>query len=260
MGSRIEEAFLNTNHAKMYIAINTVAIESCVVGKSNLYRRSDLERVNGSMQPLNTPLNTPQSDDIRGLPAFGRYLAEDNCIASSLWHELDVRHGLSCDVAKNVVGTMSFSDYVWRRVRWIRVRKHMVLAATLLEPFTESIVLAVIGAVSFNYLFDVPIWLVVFLHFAIWLQVDLDVYSSLAGHPLPSSIRWEFLCGWLIRELMALPIFILAIFGDTVVWRGRKYQVLRNGEVKQATNTSWFRSSSPSSTSYQRLETEEPLE
>src|SRR2546425_13378530 len=27
-GSKLEEAFLNTNHAKMYVAINTVAIES----------------------------------------------------------------------------------------------------------------------------------------------------------------------------------------------------------------------------------------
>lgn len=232
IGSRVEEAFLNTNHAKMYLAINTVAIESCVVGKSNLYRRSDLERVNGSQKPLFSTAATAQGQC--GLPAFGKFLAEDNMIASSLWNELGLRHDLSCDVARNVVGNMSLADYVWRRVRWIRVRKHMVFTATLLEPFTESLVLIAIGSSSINQLFGVPVWLVLLLHFALLLTVDLDIYASLAGYPLPATIRWEFIAGWGVREVLALPIFLLAIFGDTVVWRGRKYRILRNGEVALA--------------------------
>ncbi|KAF5385286.1 hypothetical protein D9615_001382 [Tricholomella constricta] len=242
IGSRIEEAFLNTNHAKMYIAINTVAIESCVVGKSNLYRRSDLERVNGSLNAM--PLEeAPRQEDDYGLAAFGRFLAEDNMIASALWHELGLRHSLSCDVARNVVGNMTLGDYVWRRVRWIRVRKHMVLVATLLEPFTESVMLSVIASLSFRYLFAIPSWIVLVLHFPLWLSVDLDVYASLAGHPLPTSIRWEFLAAWAARELLALPIYMLAIFGDEVIWRGNRYQVLRNGEVRRATpsHLNWFR-------------------
>ncbi|KAG5647579.1 hypothetical protein DXG03_008932 [Asterophora parasitica] len=241
LGSRIEEAFLNTNHAKMYIAINTVAIESCVVGKSNLYRRSDLERVNGSLKAI-SPNDTLQQDD-RGLAAFGRFLAEDNMIASSLWHELGLRHSLSCDVARNVVGNMTLGDYVWRRVRWIRVRKHMVLAATLVEPFTESVMLSAIAVSSLKYLFAIPPWITLLLHYSVWLSVDLDVYASLAGHPLPASIRWEFLGAWAARELLALPIYLLAIFGDEVMWRGNRYQVLRNGEVRRAASgdTGYFR-------------------
>ncbi|KAF9457344.1 glycosyltransferase family 21 protein [Collybia nuda] len=241
LGSRVEEAFLNTNHAKMYIAINTIAIESCVVGKSNLYRRSDLERVNGSLKPLTNEMNIVGGE--RGLKAFGRYLAEDNMIASSLWHELDQRHDLSCDVARNVVGNMTMSDYIWRRVRWIRVRKHMVLAATILEPFTESIVLSVIACTSLNNLCGIPRWIVLVMHFTVWLLIDLDVYASLAGHPMPPSRRWQFIVAWTIREILALPIFLLAIVGDEVIWRGNRYQVLRNGEVKQAAHSrfrSWF--------------------
>ncbi|KAJ8083822.1 Ceramide glucosyltransferase [Marasmius tenuissimus] len=233
-GSRIEEAFLNTNHAKMYLAINTVAVESCVVGKSNLYRRSDLERVNGSFQPIKSAEENGRQEGLCGLPAFGKYMAEDNIIASALWHELGLRHDLSCDVAHNVVGNMTFQDYVWRRVRWIRVRKHMVLLATLLEPFTESILVGIIGSLSANYLLGLPLLLFCLTHFSLMLYVDLDIYASLAGHPLPASIRWEFLAGWLMREAMTLPIFLLAIFGDEVVWRGKKYHILRNGEVAQS--------------------------
>lgn len=242
MGARMEEAFLNTNHAKMYLAINAVALESCVVGKSNMYRRSDVDRVNGSLKPLPTPLVVQPSDQgEHGLPAFGRFLAEDNMIASALWHELDLRHELSCDVAINAVGKMSFSGYVQRRVRWIRVRKHMVMAATLLEPFTESFVLGIIAASSLRYLFGVPMALFLAIHFAWWLTVDFDVYASLAGHPLPAASRWAFVVAWAAREALALPIFLLAVFGNEVEWRGRKYRVLRNGEVERtATKRNWL--------------------
>ncbi|KAF7314485.1 Glycosyltransferase family 21 protein [Mycena kentingensis (nom. inval.)] len=243
LGSRVEEAFLNTNHAKMYIALNTIAVDSCVMGKSNLYRRSDLERVNGSLKPL-SPDEYPRGP--HGLPAFAKYLAEDNMIASALWHELGARHDLSCDVARNVVGGMTLKDYIWRRVRWIRVRKHMVLAATLLEPFTESIVLSLIGAASLRVLLDgvLPMWLSVVLHFTLWIWVDMDVYESLAGHPLSPERRWPFLGAWAFRELLALPIFLFAIFGSEVSWRGQRYTMLRNGEVERAEEThsrGWFR-------------------
>ncbi|THH14360.1 hypothetical protein EW146_g5959 [Bondarzewia mesenterica] len=244
LGSRIEEAFLNTNHAKMYIAINTVAIDSCVMGKSNLYRRSDLERVDGSLKP-HTETDSDALPGERGLAAFGRFLAEDNMIAGALWHELDLRHDLSCDVALNTIGNMSLSDYIWRRVRWIRVRKHMTLAATLVEPFTESVVMCAIASSCLRYLIRFPVWLFIPIHFVLWILVDLDVYASLAGYPLPASKRWGFLAAWAVREILALPIWLLAIFGDEVEWRGKKYQVLRNGEVRRAASgqgiAGWFK-------------------
>jgi ceramide glucosyltransferase len=232
LGSRIEEAFLNTNHAKMYLAINTVSIESCVVGKSNLYRRSDLERVNGSLKPRTHAESNDDQNCTRGLAAFGKFLAEDNMIASALWHELNLRHDLSCDVAHNAIGKMSLSDYVWRRVRWIRVRKHMTLAATIMEPLTENLVASSIAAASLRYLFGIPIWLFLVVHHTAWYWVDLDVYESLAGHPLPADRRWWFFTAWCLRELLAFPIWFLAMLGNEVIWRGKKYEVLRAGEVK----------------------------
>ena len=232
VGSRLEAAFLNTNHAKMYIAINTVGIESCVVGKSNLYRRSDIDRLNASLVPIRFQATLERRE--HGLPAFGKYLAEDNTIASAIWHELGLRHDFSCDVAHNVVGNMTFFDYVWRRVRWIRVRKHMVLAATLLEPFTESVVLCVIGSLSGQFLLNIPILPFVILHFVLWLSLDLDVYESIASKK--KKIDFGFVLAWAGREILAFPIFLLAIFGDEIVWRGEKYRVLKNGEALLCTN------------------------
>jgi len=106
-----------------------------------------------------------------------------------------------------------------------------------LEPFTECVVVSFLAAACLKHLFGVSPWLFLPLHYAIWLPIDLDVYSSLAGHPLPAAERWEFLSGWAAREILALPIWIIAIFGNEVKWRGKKYQVLRNGKVKRASTT-----------------------
>ncbi|KAI0328159.1 glycosyltransferase family 21 protein [Cubamyces sp. BRFM 1775] len=263
LGSRVEEAFLNTNHAKMYIAINTVAIDSCVVGKSCLYRKSDLERVDGSLKPIpNADAGGCQPGE-RGLAAFGRFLAEDNMIASALWHELGLRHDLSCDVAKNAVGNMSLMDYIARRIRWVRVRKRMVLAATLVEPLTESVLVGCIASLGLRYLLGIPPWLFLPVHFLVWLFVDMDVFASLAGHPVPASMRWQFLGAWAARELMALPIWFMAIVGNEVEWRGKRYEVMQNGEVRRASDgrggiTGWFlRWGRKNTDYYEPLETRE---
>ncbi|KIJ30324.1 glycosyltransferase family 21 protein [Sphaerobolus stellatus SS14] len=226
LGARIEEAFLNTNHAKMYLAINRVAVDSCVVGKSNMYRRSDVDRLTATLRPQSEV--TTYSGNY-GLAAFSNYLAEDNMIGLALWHELGLRHDLSCDVARNAIGDMDLKTYVWRRVRWIRVRKQMVLAATLIEPFTESVVVGLLAGWAIYYLFRVPSWLFLILHFTAWIAVDLDVYATLSGEPRPSAGLLPFLKAWICREIIALPIWLLAIFGNEVDWRGRRYRILRNG-------------------------------
>jgi ceramide glucosyltransferase len=234
-GSRVEAAFLNTFHAKMYIAINTVAVESCVVGKSCIYRRSDVDRVNGTLKPFD-PMGVDNAGIPRGFASFGRFLAEDNMIAAALWHELGLRHDLSTDVASNVVGNMTIMDYVWRRVRWLRVRKRMTLAANLVEPFTESIMLSIIGSSSVNFLFGVPKFLFVMVHFLLWFLVDTSVYGSLADR-VPTVIDRYFVMAWIFRETACLPIWLFGMFGGSnVVWRGQSYRILRNGEVALASS------------------------
>jgi ceramide glucosyltransferase len=268
LGSRVEAAFLNTNHAKMYLAINTVAIDSCVMGKSCLYRRSDLERLTGDLRPALLPLSpdplldaSEESQTSRGLAAFGRFLAEDNMIAGAIWHELGLRHSLGCDISRNIVGRMTFRDYVARRIRWIRVRKRMVLAATLLEPLTECVALSLVGSWAVYRLWSIPTFITFTLHYCSWVALDLDVYESLAGYYLPEGQRMSFLLAWLIRELLAFPIWLIAFVGNEVEWRGRKYKMLRNGEVARASvsNRSWIRSffdSGKERMSYEQLDQE----
>ncbi|KAJ1310322.1 hypothetical protein OPQ81_007061 [Rhizoctonia solani] len=221
----------------MYVALNVLAIDSCVMGKSNMYRRSDVARVNGTLKhhPPITPAPRfgPPSENQTGLAAFGKFLAEDNFLASALWHELDVRHSLSCDVALNTLPpNMPLSAYIARRVRWIRVRKAMVLAATLLEPCTESIPAGLLTMWSLQQL-SIPIPSLVFLclHLLAWITVDFYVYAALATHHIPHGQINTFCVAWMLRELLAFPIWLRAVVGSEVEWRGTKYQMRKNGEV-----------------------------
>ncbi|PHH84208.1 hypothetical protein CDD83_2308 [Cordyceps sp. RAO-2017] len=44
-GGRLDEMFMATTHVKFYGAINAVGVAPCIVGKSNMFRKSHLDRV-----------------------------------------------------------------------------------------------------------------------------------------------------------------------------------------------------------------------
>lgn len=157
-GGRLEEMFMSTTHAKFYSAINTVSLAPCIVGKSNMFRKSHLDLLTN---PLHNPL-LPASSSSRGtgLDFFSSYICEDHLIGDLIWRSaipdpdpdastktkskprLKFRnHGLVFgEPAVQPMSGMSVPSYIARRARWLRVRKWTVLAATLVEPGVESLV------------------------------------------------------------------------------------------------------------------------
>lgn len=260
LGSRVEQVFLCGTHAKMYLAINYVCIASCVAGKSCLFRKSDLERAAEIRRRSGKGLLLAEGEG--GLAAFGKYLGEDNMIGESLWNDLGMRHAMGEDLAANPVGTMSLNSFFRRRVRWIRVRKYMVVYAclaspisrvdliffsfdsssTLVEPLTECFLCGLIGGSSLRYFFSLPVIITLISHIVACYFIDCilfhqlsraspSVRSNIPSHDGPG---WTFLRAWLVRELMALPIWAFAMLGNTVGWRddGKSYRVLMNGSVQ----------------------------
>jgi ceramide glucosyltransferase len=251
LGSQVERAFLSTNHAKMYLAINTLSVDSCVMGKSNLFRKSDLARVPDAFFGVDEQGTSGEAGAIgssafaatastegvasgaaRPLARFSIYLAEDNMLALSLMRPpLGLHHALAPGdaVHTSVGGISSLRAYASRRMRWIRVRKRMVLAATLLEPITESIVAGLLAAWGLRRLVLAPrelggtteaCALAAFLaaHHVLWYNVDYGVMLALrAGTPLPPSERGVFRIAYAVRELLALPIWVGAMCGNTGV-------------------------------------------
>ncbi|KAI9726056.1 MAG: hypothetical protein M1828_002064 [Chrysothrix sp. TS-e1954] len=148
-GSQLEESFLASSHAKFYTAINTILLAPCIVGKSNMFRRSHLDELT-MRQSVELGLPKPAS----GLDYFSENICEDHLIGDLLWKkplraemvgnesgkQRWGKHGLLYgDLAIQPMANMSVREYCARRARWLRVRKFTVTTATLVEPGTESL-------------------------------------------------------------------------------------------------------------------------
>jgi ceramide glucosyltransferase len=168
LGAKIDEAFMLTSHSKFYTAINAIGLAPCVMGKSNIYRRSALDKAAG---------NAPKGHGIR---KFAQYIAEDNMIASELW-KLGGRTAMTEDSAVQPLGRVSLKGYWDRRVRWLRVRRYMVMAATLVEPTTESILSGIFGSFAVAQLFLNQNWSFAFfsIHILFWCLVDYWNFHNL---------------------------------------------------------------------------------
>ncbi|KAI1660646.1 glycosyltransferase family 21 protein [Daldinia decipiens] len=257
-GGRLEEMFMATTHAKFYGAINTVGIAPCIVGKSNMFRKSHLDRVT---DPAQNPILTGRAATLpKGLDHFSLFMCEDHVIGDLLWRSSlpgFANHGLVWgDLAIQPIAGMSVPAYVSRRMRWLRARKWTVLSATLVEHGVESLVCCFyvsFGLTSvpwFQQTLGIPqtwkaLWQLWLAGVALWMVVDRIVFRKLhAGHSIhvdeqtPLFARGtsrggaekrrfgEWFLAWLGREVLALPIWTWAVFlGATVNWRGKQFRV-----------------------------------
>jgi ceramide glucosyltransferase len=196
-GGRLDEAFLSSAHAKFYNAINTVAIAPCIIGKSTMFRRSQLNFIT-STNPERAP----------GIDFFSDNICEDHLIGDALWKQPQAfeKSGYKpAPGAENVSWgkhAMLFGDfcfqpishtpvlaYMDRRIRWLRVRKFTVTLATFVEPGTESILCSIYGAYAlttlpfFQNIGIPPTWLAFALiwlvNMTLWCSIDYIQYLLL---------------------------------------------------------------------------------
>jgi ceramide glucosyltransferase len=270
-GGKFEEAWFASAHSKFYTAINTVLLAPCIVGKSNMFRRSNLDGLT----------------DGHGIDYFSYNICEDHLIGDLLWkcpvpqnvlQAADkIRPGSSTqkwgnhaldfgDLAVQPVENMGLRDFVSRRVRWLRVRKFTVILATLVEPGTESILCSLYGAYAVTtlpYFHEklgvsstwVSFWLFWLFSMTIWVNVDFVLYrffesglSIEVDQNTPIFAQFSrnsqfqrkpfktWFPEWFGRELLAFPIWAWAVYGGiTVSWRGRRFRVSSNMRVREIT-------------------------
>lgn len=258
-GSLLDEMFLFTSHLKFYVSLNNACIAPCVNGKSNMYRKSDLDYAVSQIPIKSSPFFIEKSviDDaarisLKGaghsIEFFAKYIGEDNMIAIALWEYCKGRTALTGDVVIQPLEAQdrlnSIAEYCNRRVRWLRVRKYMVLAATLVEPTTESIICGLMGTFAASSLlwgtkFNTKLFT---LHMLCWLVADYNQYyrwiknfnrTGARPHWLrdiapQTRSKWRWLQIWLMRELFALPIWIAAMLGHKISWRGKPFMIKKD--------------------------------
>ncbi|KAJ3288669.1 hypothetical protein HDU79_004670 [Rhizoclosmatium sp. JEL0117] len=209
-GAALEQLYLNTSHVRVYTMVNKLQLGSCVIGKSNMFRKCELEHVGG-------------------LAHFGQYMSEDNIIGQTLWNRKRA-HAIPADFVYQQLGGGGLDEYFKRRARWTRIRRFTVLAATILEPFMECILNGIVGAYAFGLFFNVPrVWFFCW-HITHWFLLDLFcgliVEKSMITDNFP-----RYCLAWIVREVTALPILLHAFVGSTVEWRGRKFRLKPDGTV-----------------------------
>lgn len=263
-GGRLEEMFMSSSHAKFYVAINTISVAPCIVGKSNMFRKSHLDYV------------TRDRVYRSGLDNFSVNICEDQLIGDALWRKKVEeeecgqkyhRHGLLYgDLAIQPMSRMSITEYIDRRVRWLRVRKWIVVLATLVEPGVEPLLCSAHGAFAFTslpylikhfnlsqtwltlilaWLFSVSAWMFLdtlsYARLQSGVSIEFNSYTPSFVLQLKCCKRRPFLqwvTAWLGRELLALPIWIRAcLCGATVLWRGKRYYVEFDLTVSEAGQT-----------------------
>ncbi|KAJ3029477.1 UNVERIFIED_CONTAM: hypothetical protein HDU68_012057 [Siphonaria sp. JEL0065] len=209
-GTAVEQVYLNTCHAKIYTMVNKLKLGSCVIGKSNMFRKSEL-------------------DHVGGLAYFGKFMSEDNIMGRSIWDQKRL-HVIPADVVYQPLGKSGLTDYFKRRARWTRMRKFMDIAAVMLEPFTECLLNGVVSSYAFSYFFGIPRLSFFVGHVLCWFLSDLLLGLAIEKSMVTDNFL-RFVAAWIMREISTLPVHLHACAGSSVEWRGAPFRLQPDGTV-----------------------------
>lgn len=213
--SIVERVYFGTAHARAYLTADLLNI-NCPTGMSALMRKSLL-------------------DEVGGIKAFGQYLAEDFFFAKSFtdrgW-KISISSQPALQNSANSSDTLTTLNS--RIQRWIKLRLAMVPQWTLLEPFSECMLLGVLGAISISFLWAINPLIIFICHILIWFSLDYKLFCTIQDGPLTCS-KVDFTLAWLVRESTALLIYLRALANPKVTWRSRKFRLKWGGYAEEIT-------------------------
>lgn len=202
-GGALESVFLNTFYARwMFLAQDFE--QDVVVGKSMLFRKSTARRFGGVSQ-------------------LGRFLAED-FMAGHAMRMLGLKVEMMDQPIRQPLPTHTFRNFWSRHIRWGRIRRAQAPLPIFFEPWINSLTSAVLGAFCFRFVFGIPPLAFVCLHFAAWFLADVRLIHAM-GEP----VRLSTALAWMAREVLAFPLWLQMMSGNTVTWRGNQLRIRTGG-------------------------------
>jgi len=205
LGARLESQHLNTFILPSVCLLDAMFSLQCVVGKSMLMRRDDL-------------------DALGGLAGVKDYLAEDYILG-----ERFRKAGWKVAVSSSPVDTVNVyrtvRQFLSRHARWNRMRFSIAGPAYFGELFSNPVGLALLGVAASGA--DPEALQVALLAAAAKISMDATLLFRLGER---REVRWAFLGP--LRDLMALGLWFSAFFSRNVEWRGRTYRIGRGSRLE----------------------------
>ena len=193
LGGALESLQLNTFVMGGVSAMHLLLRRPCVVGKSMLLRRSDLEAIGGFAH-------------------LGNHLAEDQICGE----EMAARGRgvvVSGRLIDNVLGRRSVRQFLDRHLRWCRIRRRISLPGYLGEFLMNPVALALLAAAAVP---SVPMGIIV-------AGVLLAAAALAASAERRVGVRRPLILYpalELLRQLMTAGVWFVPFFSRTVRWRG----------------------------------------
>jgi ceramide glucosyltransferase len=206
LAARFEGLGVSTDFAPSTLVARMVGVDEFALGSTMAFRRADLDRIGG-------------------FEAIGDYLADDYQLGHRI-HAL----GLKCVLSDTVVTTRLSGGWadVWRhQVRWARTVRVSKFWGYLGLPVTFATVWAIAALIGGYF------WVAAALLAARMLMAIMAGWFVLKS---PDVLRlWPLI---LLRDLYGAAVWVAALFGRTVMWRGRILALDGEGRIRQGGGTS----------------------
>ena len=147
------------------------------------------------------------------------YLAEDFVMGK---FAAEAGHGviLSSYVVEHHIGSATLRENIAHRVRWTRSTRRSRPAGYIGQLFTMPLPLALLICII------APAWWVVL---PITLVVRTLAAYVVSARVLRAKINWLLL---LLEDVIGFCFWIAGFFGNTILWRGRRYRLFSDGRFE----------------------------
>lgn len=202
LGSELENLQLNGYLLPATVAAGLLHDTPCVMGKSMLFRRSDLETLGG-------------------FTSVADHLAEDFLLARA-FHRSGRRVVISSDPLITVNTTWSFRRFLSRHIRWNQIRCRIsprsYIAEVIATPAVPALAMLVLGLLAHDTrVLAVATGLLI-------VRVALEVATIRATRP-GFRLRPELPGLVILRDVCIAAVWLVAPWKSTVSWRGQRYRI-----------------------------------